>query len=125
MKKLLPVLLLSSLALTACVVPYDYTTAAVRMAETATTNVTNAMVIVTTNVVTTSVMMTKTISIMTVMMTAATAATASITMTTTSNTKSTAIRLSSKNVHKSCGYSNDAATKSMKSKPTTVAAARY
>ena len=95
------------------------------VAETATTNVTNAMMIVTTNVMTTSVMMTKTISVMTVMMTAATAATASITMTTTSNTKSTAIRLSSKNVHKSCGYSNDAATKSMKLKPTTVAAARY
>ena len=99
MKKLFPALLLSSIALAACAAPYPddyYDDYYYDRYERITT------------------VMTTTVTAM-----------ASITMTTTSNTKFTAIRLSNKNARKSCGYSNDAATASMKSKPTTVAAAPY
>ena len=99
MKKLLPVLLLGSIALAACAAPYP-------------------MIITTTTIMTA-------MSVITIVMTTTVTATASITMTTTSNTKFTAIRLSNKNARKSCGYSNDAATKFTKSKPMTAAAAPY
>ena len=94
MKKLLPVLLLGSIALTACAAPYpydyyddDYRTDRYEHVMTVTMT---AMMIVTTTAM----------SAITTVMTTTVTATANITMTTTSNTKFTAIRLSNKNAHK-------------------------
>ena len=86
MKKLLPVLLLGSIALTACAAPYPYD----YYDDDYRTVTMTAMMIVTTTAM----------SAITTVMTTTVTETTSITMTTTSNTKFTAIRLSSKNAHK-------------------------